>query len=622
MKKITLLLFSTLLLFGSPAHGRLSHPQINDWQDKIDPWVQSEIVQGETEFLVLLTAQADLSGASLISGKQAKGAFVYQQLSKTAARTQKPLLVYLESIGVAHRPFWIANMIWVRAGQDVVQQLARRQDVSRITANPAVRQGFFPTNPAPAPLLQQTAAVEWNLSKVRAPEVWNAGFSGQNVVIAGQDTGYQWDHPALKNNYRGWDGASADHNYNWHDAIHPPSGGGICGTDSPFPCDDQEHGTHTMGTMIGDDGSGNQVGMAPGARWIGCRNMDRGFGTPATYAECYQWFVAPTDLSGNNPRPDLAPDVINNSWSCLVSEGCTDPNILLTVVENVRMAGILTVQAASNVGPSCSTVNSPAAIYDASFTVGATDSTDNIASFSSRGPVVVDGSYRLKPDVSAPGVFIRSSIPTSSGTYGYSSGTSMASPHVAGLAALMISADPGLSAQVDQIERLISHNTLPQTTSQNCGGIPGSQIPNNTYGWGRIDSWLAVTNFDIQLSASPSFIQPGGLINYTLVITQRYPSSVTNVHLTQRIPENTTFVSASPPFMMNGGLIIWSLPTMEPGGILSVQLTVQAPPSGMWVIKNQDYAVFSDQTPSSPLVDANLVFVADYFNYFPFAPRH
>ena len=622
MKKAALYLLSFLLLIGPPAHGSRSIHFMPDWQAKIDPWGQEKGYPGEAGNLVFLTEQADLSEASLLTDKPAKGAFVYQQLTKTAARTQQPLLLYLESMRIEHRPFWIANMVWVRAGQDVVQQLARRQDVARISANPAVHQEIMPTNPAADTLLQQEAAIEWNLVKVRAPEVWTAGFSGQNVVIAGQDTGYQWDHPALKASYRGWDGASAEHNYSWHDAIHPPSSGGTCGTDSPFPCDDHGHGTHTMGIMVGDDGSGNQVGMAPGARWIGCRNMDRGIGTPATYAECYQWFIAPTDLNGNNPRPDLAPDVINNSWSCLVSEGCTDPNILLTVVENVRMAGILTVHAASNVGPSCSTVNSPAAIYEDSFSVGATDSSDNIASFSSRGPVVIDGSYRLKPDVSAPGVLIRSSIPTYSGTYAYLSGTSMASPHVAGLAALMISADSGLSGQVDQIERLISRNTLPRITTQSCGGIPGVQIPNNTYGWGRIDSWLAVTNFDIRLSASSSFTQPGGLITYTLVITQRYPSTVTNVHIADRIPDNSTFVSASQPYMMNGDMIIWSLPIMEPGGVHNVQLTVQVPPAGMWVIRNLDYGVISDQTSFSPLVDANLVFVAENFYFFPFAPRH
>ena len=194
----------------------------------------------------------------------------------------------------------------------------------------------------------QPSGIEWNIQKVHAPEVWAHGFTGQGAVIGGQDTGYQWNHPALVNHYRGNSGIIVNHNYNWHDAIH--SGGGSCGFNLPVPCDDYGHGTHTMGTMVGDDGLGNQIGMAPGARWIGCRNMNVGVGTPATYSECYQWFIAPTDLNNLNPRPDLAPDVINNSWGCPPSEGCTDPNVLLTVVNSVRAAGILTAHSAGNSG--------------------------------------------------------------------------------------------------------------------------------------------------------------------------------------------------------------------------------------------------------------------------------
>jgi len=480
--------------FGTPNASPSAAPDA--WQAKVDPWVLSTASQGETEFLLFLSEQADLSGANALRTKTEKGQYVFQQLTQTAARTQPPLLAILEAQGVAHKPFWVANMVWVRGDAALVHALAARPDVTHLFANPAVRLD----QPSLAPSSQSTLAtsgIEWNILKVNADDLWTLGYSGQGTVVAGQDTGYEWDHPALVNQYRGWEGGKADHNYNWHDAIH--SGGGVCGPDSPEPCDDNDHGTHTMGTMVGAEGA-NQVGMAPGARWIGCRNMDQGVGTPATYAECYQWFIAPTDLKGKKPRPELAPDVINNSWSCPPSEGCTDPDVLLSVVNNVRAAGILTVHSAGNSGSGCATIADPATIYASSFTVGATDSADRIAFFSSRGPVTVDKSNRLKPDVSAPGVGIRSSVRGGGYQAGWS-GTSMAAPHVAGLAALLISAELALRGDVDRLESLVESGALPRTTVQSCGGVPGTQVPNNTYGWGRmhaLSSYQALRNINEQ----------------------------------------------------------------------------------------------------------------------------
>src|SRR6185295_14141036 len=130
-------------------------------------------------------------------------------------------------------------------------------------------------------------AIEPGISYSKAPQVWALGFTGQGIVVGGADTGYQWDHPALKPHYRGWNGVTANHDYSWHDSIH--SSAGPCVGNSPQPCDDNSHGTHTMGTAIGSDGGSNQIGMAPGAKWIGCRNMDQGNGTPTTYAECFQF---------------------------------------------------------------------------------------------------------------------------------------------------------------------------------------------------------------------------------------------------------------------------------------------------------------------------------------------
>ncbi|MCD4748644.1 MAG: S8 family serine peptidase [Thermoanaerobaculales bacterium] len=476
----------------------------DQWRAKVDPWVLDKARFGVgTEFIVFLSEQADLSGAALLPTKVEKGRFVVDALRKTAAETQRPVLDSLKALGVEHRAYWISNMIWVRGDVDVVQGMAERKDVFHIHANPTVRLDERPQAP-PADKSKAATAVEWNIALVGADDVWALGIDGEDAVVAGQDTGYFWEHPALVNAYRGGPG---DHAYNWHDAIHE-SDGGACGIDSPEPCDGHGHGTHTMGTIIGDDGLGNQVGMAPGARWIGCRNMnDAGAGTPITYAECYQFFIEPTDLNDENPDVTKAPDVINNSWGCPPSEGCDDPNILLSVVQAVRAAGIVTVHSAGNDGSGCSTIRDPAAIYDESFSVGATKIDDNIAYFSSRGPVIIiDGETLLKPDISAPGLNIRSS--TVDGGYGSKNGTSMAGPHVAGLVALILSARPDMTGDIDGVETVIQQSAVPLTTTQGCGDDAGDAVPNNVYGWGRIDASAAISFLlDFSLNVTPEVLE-------------------------------------------------------------------------------------------------------------------
>ncbi|HET6545736.1 MAG TPA: S8 family serine peptidase [Rhodanobacteraceae bacterium] len=397
---------------------------------------------------------------------------------------------WLDAHGMAHRDYWIANVIEARLSRPALDELARRGDVARIAANPEIS-AHLPRPEGGGASTEQPTAIEWGVMKINAPEAWAAGDTGQGVVIAGEDTGYQWDHPALKAHYRGWDGSTADHNYNWHDAIHDSSGN-PCGNDSPAPCDDVDHGTHTAGTFAGDDGGSNQTGVAPGAKWIGCRNMDQGDGTPARYIECMQWMLAPTDLADQNPEPDLAPDVISNSWGCIPSEGCTVGDEIEAAVDNVVAGGIFFAAAAANDGPGCGSITNPPAIYDASFVVGATDSQDRMAGFSSRGPVV--GVRPIRPDLSAPGVSVRSSVPPDS--YATFSGTSMATPHVAGAAALVMSIDPALKGNPARVGEILRATTVTEgitdPANSGCGGLTMDDWPNYQAGYGRLDAWAAV----------------------------------------------------------------------------------------------------------------------------------
>lgn len=462
---------------------------------KIHPRVLEQIAaqpEAEADYLIFLKEQADLSSVEALTKKEDKGALVFGLLNEVAQRTQRSLHRSLLAQGALVQSFWVANALHVRGPASTVFQAAARGEVDRIDPNPAVALKV----PAPVDEVIQPRlnAVEAGVNRVNAPAVWNRGFNGAGIVVGGTDTGYLWTHAALQSKYRGWNGTTANHNFNWHDAIH--SGGGTCGVNTTSPCDDQGHGTHTMGTMVGSDATNtNQIGVAPGARWIGCRNMNVGVGTPTTYMECLQWFIAPTDLNGLNPSPALAPHVINNSWGCPPSEGCA-ADTLRVAIESVRAAGIVVVVSAGNDGPNCSTVQDPPAIYEASFCVGATGTAnDAIAGFSSRGPVTIDASNRLKPNVTAPGVSVRSSVRSSNTSYGLNSGTSMAGPHVAGAVALLLSAHPELIGNPTAVQTLLEQSALRLTNTTTCGTVPGTAIPNNTFGWGRIDT-LAAAGLD------------------------------------------------------------------------------------------------------------------------------
>ncbi|HHH50072.1 MAG TPA: hypothetical protein ENK52_03735, partial [Saprospiraceae bacterium] len=416
MRKILPLFFTIFISLS------FSSSSLPPWESKVDQILLLKRNSHEDlNFLIILKEQAKLSSSNTYQSKLEKGQKVFSALKAIAENSQSSLIKYLSQNKLKFKAFFIINAIQVKAPFYILENIAKREDVASIQNNPWVKmespvEEIYTDYRGPLD-------VEWGIKKIGADLVWEMGYQGQGVVVGGQDTGYDWEHPALKSKYRGWNGTTATHDYNWHDAIHeinPLHGDSTilatnnrCGLNSLFPCDDNSHGTHTMGTMVGEEGD-NHIGVAPKAKWIACRNMERGYGSPSTYIECFEWFLAPTDLEGNNPDPSKSPHVINNSWSCPEKEGCTTSNFetMRMVIDHVKKAGIVVVVSAGNDGNrGCSSISKPPAMFEESFSVGATNKNDSIAGFSSRGPVLADDNKQLKPNVVAPGVGVRSSIP-------------------------------------------------------------------------------------------------------------------------------------------------------------------------------------------------------------------
>ncbi|MDJ0754633.1 MAG: S8 family serine peptidase [Ardenticatenaceae bacterium] len=425
---------------------------------------------------VIMADQADVSAAAGISDIDERRAFVYDTLATQARGSQEDLLATLDRFFIDHESFYLVNAVEVEGGPFIRWWLSRRPDVDRVIDS-------FDARPLPFPHPTSTGSdtapadgrVIWNLQMVGADRVW-ADFeaTGNGVVVGNSDSGVQFDHPQIADSYRGRDG---QHNFNWYDPW----------TATLAPTDYNGHGTHTIGSVLG-----NTTGVAPDAEWIGCANLQRPLGSPGKYLACLEFMLAPFPQGGDpqvDGRPDLAADVLNNSWACPPVEGC-DPTSLQPALDALRAAGIFVVASAGNEGlGGCSTVNSPIAIYDSVFSVGAINRGQNLAEFSSLGPVTVDGSGRPKPDIVAPGVGILSAFPES--TYATTDGTSMAGPHVAGVVALVWSANPDLVGNIEGTEQILQDTARPLDggSINSCGD---EALPNNLVGYGLVDAYAAV----------------------------------------------------------------------------------------------------------------------------------
>ncbi len=404
-----------------------------------------------------------------------KQSAVITELKTTATESQQHVKEFLEAEkkeGTVkdYHSYFIVNGMAVTAKKEIAEKIATFTEVEKNITKRKTRTSCCKEDKRKKTPKSKLQNVEWNVERVKAPDTWSMGIDGTGTVVASLDTGAQWDHPALKEKYRGFDAAAGevDHQFSFYDAT-------AAGQKEAY--DDQGHGTHVTGTMVGSEPDGkNQIGVAPGAEWISVRVFDSsGSTTDAILLDGAEWILAP------GGRVDLAPDVVNNSWG----GGPGLDEWYRDAVRAWRANDIFPEFSAGNTtlfnpgGPESIAVP---ANYPESFATGATDIDDMIAEFSLRGPSPYG---EVKPDISAPGVNIRSSVP-GSGYEGGWNGTSMSGPAVSAVAALLRQVNANIS--VGDMEEILINTATPRTDSEY------SDVPNNGYGHGVVNAFEAVSS--------------------------------------------------------------------------------------------------------------------------------
>jgi subtilisin family serine protease len=415
----------------------------------IDPELAAQLARmapdEEVGVIVQLRERPNLAQHRKLERKQRLRKMV-REMRDTADRHLPRLEADVQALGGRQQKrLWAINGMAVKVPAARIARLARLPSVASIRYDTPMQAPDVGSSGTAAP-------AEWNLTAVEAPALWALGHSGNGVVVASMDTGVDGMHPDLAAKFRG--GGNS-----WFD----PHG------EHATPYDAHGHGTQTMGIMAGGSVGGTAIGMAPDTQWIAFKQYDdAGQSSFSQIHEGFQWLLDPD----GNPDTDDAPQVVNASWGFagLANQCITEFNDDIALLKS---AGIAVVFSAGNDGPGTATSISPGNNAQA-YSVGAIDSSNTIAYFSSRGPSACDGS--IFPTLTAPGVSINTSDLSFGGLplYAYVDGTSYAAPHAAGAMALLAGAFP--TATVAEIEAALRDSSLDL-------GVPGAD---NAYGAGSL----------------------------------------------------------------------------------------------------------------------------------------
>ncbi len=472
----------TMIAFGQNVPGNISNVLLN----------RMETMPGESQsVIIVMQEQADLEEMDNRfrrdrTPQKERVQELLPLLQNSAERSQKNLIEFLttkegyDSKDI--RSLWISSLVVIEAKEQLIHELAGRQDVNMVMWNsPTFVEEHDCEEIAPEDMVVEPNNAERGLKRINADKLWAMGYTGYGAIAFGSDTGIEPFHPSYNNR---WLGLYGDKNLSWYEWNSNNT--------IPFECGD--HGMHTLGTMVGvDQLTRDTIGVAPQANWVGAPTLCTGGGT-ADNIGAFEWSLNPDGDA--NTISDM-PTVINNSWWDPSQQGNDCSSVYIQPLIVAEMAGVAIVFSAGNGGPGPSTITAPKNINVSeinSFTVGNLNGNANsllISSGSSRGPSICggDSSILIKPEVSAPGTSVRSS--ELDRTYGNKTGTSMAAPHVAGAMLLLKEAFPDLLSEDFKLALYLTARDL------------GPLGEDNDYGMGIIDCEAAF-NYLVDLGNTPT----------------------------------------------------------------------------------------------------------------------